>query len=174
MNEKKIKKYLTAVKRRLNLPKEVRERVMSDLESDLRARAEAGATEEEILSQLGTPKKAAADLNEQMKEFAYRKSPWRFACAAAAVLSGGWLILYAILQRFGMLLNTLSITSYPNPAASIGIIGGADGPTAIFVTGAVASGHGLDWDVILVIAVFAVCILGYLRLRKCKQKKKDT
>lgn len=174
MNEKKIKKYLTAVKRRLNLPKEVRERVMSDLESDLRARAEAGATEEEVLSQLGTPKKAAADLNEQMKEFAYRKSPWRFVCAAAAVLSGVWLILYAILQRFGMLLNTLQWSFSPNESASIGIIGGADGPTSIFVTGAAISGHGLDWDAILVIAVFAVCILGYLRLRKCKQKKKDT
>ena len=171
--EKEIKKYITSVKRRLNLPKDIRSRLLSDLQTTINARLEQGEEWASIKASLGTPEAVAAEFTEQMKEFAYRKSPWRFVCAAAAVLSGVWLILYAILQRFGMLLNTLQWSFSPNESASIGIIGGADGPTAIFVTGAVASGHGLDWDVILVIAVFIVCIVGYLRLRRCKQKKSD-
>ena len=161
-------RYLRSVKHRLNLPKEIRNRVMTDLESDIDARLEAGATMEIVQEELGSPKKAAADLTEQMKEYAFRKSPWRYLFLALSVLSGGWLIFYAALLRFGMLLNTLSITSYPVPAASIGIIGGADGPTAIFVTGGVSA--GLDWDVVLVALILVVSLLVFFRLRRCKQK----
>ena len=41
-------KYMNAVKRRLNLPREVRERVMADLDSSIRSRREAGQTDEEM------------------------------------------------------------------------------------------------------------------------------
>ena len=68
-SEKKRKRYLCGVWRRLNLPKDVKERVMSDFISAVSARAEAGITDEEIFVELGNPKKAAADLNEQMKEY---------------------------------------------------------------------------------------------------------
>ena len=80
--EKKMKCYVNAVERRLNLPREVKARVMSDFSSAIQACREAGMSDEAIYAELGTPKKAAADLNEQMKEFAYRKSPWRFLSAA--------------------------------------------------------------------------------------------
>ena len=53
-----------------------------------------------------------------------------------------------------------------NEAASIGIIGGADGPTAIIVTGSPA-----DW--ILAAAVLAVVITAaVLRIRHCRKRKK--
>ena len=162
--------YIKAVKRRLNLPKEVKRRVMADFESDLEARLESGMTWEAITAELGSPKKAAAELNAQMKEYAYRKSPWRYLFMALAVLSGGWLVLYALFQRFGLLLNTLSITSYPVPSASIGIIGSADGPTSIFVAGVSTGGHGLDWDVALIMMILVVSILAFLRLRRCAPK----
>lgn len=170
MSETKKTAYLRSVKRRLNLPKEVRQRVMTDFESDIEARLEAGMDWESIMAELGSPKKAAADLNEQMREYAYRKSPWRYLFGIAAVLSGGWLVLYAILQRFGMLLNTLSWTFSPNESASIGIIGGADGPTSIFVAGVTTSGHGLDWDVVLVVLILIGSIAAFLRLCRCKRK----
>ena len=169
MSEQKKRAYLRAVKWRLNLPKEIRQRVMSDFEGDVDARLETGIPWEAVVEDLGTPKKAAADLNAQMKEYAYRKSPLRYLFGAMAVLSGGWLVLYAILQKFGMLLNTLRWNFSPSEAASIGIIGGADGPTAIFVTGVTTFGTP-DWDVILVIAILLGSVWAYLRLRRCKQK----
>lgn len=129
--EKKMKKYTTAIERRLNLPKDLKARVMSDFISSIKARREAGKTDAEIYAELGTPQKAAAELNEQMKEFTYRKSPWRYlfaVCAAygAAELLGG-LISWLITVYFRMQVFSLE-------AATIGIIGGADGPTSVFVT----------------------------------------
>lgn len=169
-SEKKMKKYCKAVARRLNLPRDVKKRVMTDFASSIQARQEAGMSDEEILTELGSPKKAAADLNEQMKEYAYRKSPWRFAFLLLAFLSGGWLILYRLMMIFGMLLNTLTVTFSPNESASIGIIGGADGPTSIFVTGVTAQPVGFDWDIVIMVMLLIVGILGFLRLRKCRRK----
>ena len=85
------------------------------------------------------------------------KSPWRFVCLAAAVISGGWLAFYGILQL-------LALRALEGEAASIGIIGGADGPTAIFVTTKV----GFNWNVPLMAAVFVLGIAGskWLRCRK--------
>ena len=164
--EKKMKNYVNAVERRLNLPQEIKARVMSDFSSSITARREAGMTDEAIYAELGTPKKAAADLNEQMKEFAYRKSPWRFVFGAAAFLAAVWIVLSRVLLHFGMILETFTFQFYPNEAASIGIIGGADGPTAIFVAGRT----GFDWDVAIMAVVMIVCILAYFRLSKCRQK----
>lgn len=168
--EKKMKKYCNRVERRLNLPRDVKARVMMDFQSSIHARREDGMTDEDIMAELGTPKKAAADLNEQMKEYAYRKSPWRFAFLVLAFLSGGWLILYRLMLILGMLLDTLTVTLAPNESASIGIIGGADGPTSIFVAGVTTQGIGFDWDIAIMAVLLIVGILGFLRLRKCKQK----
>ena len=165
--EKKMKKYVNAVERRLNLPREIKARVMSDFSSSIQARRESGMTEEDIYAELGSPQKAAADLNEQMKEYTYRKSPWRFvflACAAygaAKLLSGLWVNL---VYWFCVLFMDIRSQFVPNEAYSIGVIGGADGPTAIFVTTPVWMHY------LLPAAALAVGIWGYLRLRKCSQK----
>ena len=58
--EKKMKNYVNAVERRLNLPREIKARVMSDFQSSIVARREAGQSDEEIYAELGTPAKAAA------------------------------------------------------------------------------------------------------------------
>ena len=159
--EKKMKKYCNAVERRLNLPRDVKTRVMTDFQSSIQARREDGMTDEEIYADLGTPKQAAATLNEQMKEYAYRKSPWRFLFAALAIY-GGW-------ELFGSLAAALLYLAMSDPlsqAGSVGIIGGADGPTAIFVTTRVPEWYHFGIPLMLLL----VGILGYYRLRKCKQK----
>ncbi len=165
--QKKMKKYTNSVERKLNLPREVKVRVMHDFISSIAARREAGMTEDEIYAELGKPKDAAAAINAQMQEFAYRKSPWRFAFGALAVGSGLWVALYLLLQCFGLLLNTMQFSFSPNFSASVGIIGGADGPTAIFVTG---PSFYPDWDLLLMVLLMIVGIVGYFRLRKCRQK----
>ena len=48
-------------------------------------------------------------------------------------------------------------------ALSIGIIGGADGPTAIFVTGP-------DWKIVAAL-ILAACVGGFLWLRKRRKNR---
>ena len=159
---KKMKKYTNAVERRLNLPGDVKVRVMSDFISDLQARRESGMTDEDIYRELGTAKEAAENLNEQMREYTYRKSPWRFLFAAAAI--------YGAAELLGSLVAWIAYLFIVDPvfraseAASIGIIGGADGPTAIFVTTPGWTGYAVA--VLLLIAG----VLGYLRLCRCSRK----
>ena len=155
-----IEKYLKAVSRRLNLPKDVKERVMSDFVSSIRARQESGQSDEQILADLGSPEKAAAELNEQMKEFAYRKSLWRFFFAGVAAY-GAAKILKLLL---GQLLYWFMHIPMRQETASIGVIGGADGPTAVFVTSSPATGH------IVAVVLLVVGIWGFFRLCRCKKK----
>lgn len=159
--EKKMKRYTRAIERRLNLPREVKNRVMSDFASSIQARREAGQSDEEIFAELGNPKKAAAELNEQMKEYAYRKSPWRYVFAAAAA--------YGAAELLGGLIGWilyLSMGLSSGEASSIGIIGGADGPTAIFVTTSVPS----PAEIVLPVLLLTLGIWGFFRLRKCRRK----
>ena len=138
--EKRMKVYTHGVERRLNLPGNVKARVMADFISAIAARRESGMTDEEIYRELGTPKQASAVLNEQMNEYTYRKSPWRFAFLAAAIygavelLGGIWGYLIYLWYRILAKGQVLGIGMSKVESASIGIIGGADGPTAILVS----------------------------------------
>jgi len=155
-----MKKYMNMVKRKLNLPGDVKQRVMADLESSIQSRREAGQTEEEIMAELGTPAQVAAELNEQMKEFAYVQSSWRWACLALAVVSG-----LAFLSKGLMNLLVAAITYAERQ--SVGIIGGADGPTAIFVTQSPDSAvySMLMSGLILVMSILGFYYLGHMRKR---------
>ena len=116
-----MKKYMKSVERKLNLPRDVKQRVMADLESSVQSRLEAGQTVEQIKAELGEPNQVAAELNEQMKEFAYVKNPWRWACLLLAAVSGLTFLCKGIMN-----LLVAAITFAENQ--SVGIIGGADGP----------------------------------------------
>ena len=96
-----------------------------------------------------------------------KKNPWRFAFLACGVygavklLGGLWV---NIVYWFSVLFMEIRSEFVPNEAYSIGIIGGADGPTAIFVTAPV-------WISYLIpTAALIVGIWGYLRLRRGGQK----
>lgn len=161
--QKKMKRYMTAIERKLNLPKDVKLRVMSDLQSSVAARREAGQDDEAIYAELGEPGTVAAELNEQMREYAYTKSKWRWAALAGAVIAGVMLLFEGITGFLVSLLN-LSIKE----SASIGIIGGADGPTTIFVT---AGPRGFDWMVWLMVLV--MCAFGWWKLNRCTSADKE-
>ena len=90
--DKNMLKYLRRVKRRLELPKDMKDRVMEDLISSVQSRRDAGKTDAQIMEELGTPKAAAAVLNDQMKEYTFRKSPWRFLFAAVAIYGAARMI----------------------------------------------------------------------------------
>ena len=159
--EKKMKSYVNAVERRLNLPREIKARVMSDFQSSIVARREAGQSDAE----LGTPAKAAADLNEQMKDYTYRKSPWRFLFLGIAAIGGVRLLYDGFVSLIGYVVLRRELVQNGS-AAAIGIIGGADGPTAIFVT--TPAWTRPAWMAALLI----IGVVGYLLLRRCKAKSK--
>lgn len=161
--QKEMKRYMTAIERRLNLPREVKVRVMRDLQSTVQQRREAGQTDSEIYAEMGTPKEVAAELNEQMKEYAYNKSKWRWAALTAAVIAGVMLLFEGLV---GLLILLLNLTV--NEAGSLGIIGGADGPTAIFVTGVTTTGYGdYAWMLWLLVAVMG--LIGWWKLGHIKK-----
>lgn len=163
----KKKKYLWAVARKLNLPRDKKRQVISDLESAITTSLEAGETLDDILGELGKPKQAAAVLNEQMKAYTYRKSPWRFlfaglaVCGGAQLLRGLWFkVFYQIMVAYCEIRTLVN----PGESYSIGVIGGADGPAAVFVTKP-------EWTYSVLPAIVLITgILGYLRLSRCKQK----
>lgn len=160
--QKKMKRYCNNIKRRLNFPRSVKLRVMNDFASSIAARREMGADDETIYTELGTPKEVADLLNDQMKEYAFRKSKWRWVALGAAVVSAGLLM-------WTKLVNWLLAFIFGTNAgenASLGMIGGADGPTAIFLT----TGPGMDWDAVLFTAVIMIGIGMWWFLGHLKQK----
>ena len=155
-----MEKYLRSVRRKLNMPSELKDRVMADFHSSMDARIEAGQNAETILAELGTPRQAAKELNTQMKEYTYKKSPWRWGCLSLAILSGLCLANRGLPGLLLMLFNKAN-------NASVGIIGGADGPTAVFVT---TSQNSIHATVALYSILLLAGILGFLFLRKLKRK----
>lgn len=162
-SEKKMKRYLLKIRRRLALPKKLKDRVMADFTSSVQARKEAGKTDADIYEEFGTPKEAAAVLNEQMKEYTFRKSPWRFLFAAFGIY-GALYFLGHLWSRILFWIWQLEALARPDPGVSVGIIGGADGPTSIFVTVP-------QWtSYILPTLALVVGITGFVLLSRCKRK----
>lgn len=154
MNEKQINRYLRAVRRRLALPRAQRDRVIEDLRCSIAERQEAGQSAGDILAALGSAKQAAAELNAQMQAETFRKSPLRFVCLAAAIAALAVVLAQTIANLRGF--------------ANVGVIGGADGPTAIFITGP----QICDWIwVILAGIVLLLGLAGFFLLRRLPPKK---
>ncbi len=66
-------------------------------------------------------------------------------------------------------LSSVMFSHTPSECASIGIIGGADGPTAIYLSGGIPSTDVLLWLTSGILA--AASILCALLSRKCAQRK---
>lgn len=90
-----------------------------------------------------------------------KKRLLRYLCAGCAVY-GGIKVLHVLWIQLLLALLQWRIHHTQNMAASIGIIGGADGPTAIFVTG-----H--PWlSYIIPVVLLVVGIWGFIRLSRCE------
>lgn len=117
-----VKQYMNAIERRLRMDRATRVRIMTELAGDFESRREAGQSDEQIMAELGTPEEVAAQFNTALGA-PQKPSRWRWAFVAVAALElalgAGSLVADALAAR---------------EVASLGIIGGADGPTAIYVT----------------------------------------
>lgn len=118
MNE--VKRYVNTVGRHLRLDRTTRLRVMNDLASDLQSRLDAGESLADIQDDLGDARTLADTLNREFVDHRDNASPWRWA--------------FLVLAIFLVLVIAVNGMTAQSNSASIGIIGGADGPTAIFVS----------------------------------------
>ena len=106
-------------------------------------------------------------MEEQKEKKAYRKSPWRFffaamaVCGACMLLSEMWIYILLWISQVYCEIRT---TIYPNESYSIGIIGGADGPTAVFLT----SPEQVSWLIPGLLLVIGV--LGFVWLSRGSRK----
>jgi len=142
------------------MPKELRNRVINDFESDIASRLETGQSKDQIKKEFGSPQQAAAELNKQMEEYTYKKSPLRWGCFILMVFS-------LLLLLFRGLLGLLTFLFNLHLNHSIGIIGGADGPTAIFISA--PEGYFVQQMVVAAI-LFIMGLLGYWALTHIKRK----
>ena len=152
--EKRMKQYTNEVERRLHLPRSVKRRVMTDFISSIQGRREAGQSDEQIFAELGPAQKAADDLNAQMQDFAEHRSPWRWVCFGVSVISA--IVLAA------RLLSAYVIRS------GVGIIGGADGPTAIFVTSPIS---GPTWKLLFWALLLVLGLLGFWQISRRRKSE---
>ena len=131
-----VKRYVNAVERRLHLPLREKARVMSDISTSIAARHEAGESYEAIMADMGTPEAVAQPFNQAFAG-QYKGSAWRFlwlALALAVLAATAAVLIFTAGMARGMEMAFLPQAFPWAGASSAGIIGGADGPTAVFVT----------------------------------------
>ena len=159
------KKYLRIFRRTLCLPGGKRRQAIRELKADL------GREEDykELVSHLGTPENAALALNMSQEGAVYRKSPGRLPCLIMGIIGALGLLWTILLSWLGMLTLRQGELIQSVGDASVGIIGGADGPTAVFVASPPLVHSLLQLLPCLLIAI--VGFLGWYRLRYWKDKK---
>ena len=162
--------YIRAVMRNLRLPRKIKKRIKNDLLSDFTARIEAGETQEQIIKDMGTPDIVAAEFHENFAgQLLPQRTPLDWFLLIAGILFGA----IALLKVLGEVLlpAVLSALFAGGPAfpEDVAIIGGADGPTAVFVTGSLAIGS-IQWiGILLPLLLCALFVGAYLWHRRKKK-----
>jgi len=156
------KQYINRVMHHLHLPGDLRDRVREDLTQDIRAALENGETMEQIIERMGKPYHLATELEQNyLGECAPMPKGKKFLRVASVIA-----IVASIFSLLSNGIKMLILNSIANEAASIGIIGGADGPTSIFVTTSIAP----MWKIIAQPALAVVVIVAaIIILRKTKR-----
>ena len=130
------KQYIRQILRRIRVTDKTKRRIRADLLADIAAKEETGRTPQQIQAEMGGPEKVAAEFNAAFEGtdavLWYRRQ--RAAQAAAIVL--------AVVAAVEFLLSPGAWLLYIGLMGSgVGIIGGADGPTSVYVTGATMTGE---------------------------------
>ncbi|MEG1144502.1 MAG: sodium ion-translocating decarboxylase subunit beta [Clostridium sp.] len=69
-------------------------------------------------------------------------------------------IILGILGSFDIIINLIPFLSFRSKvASSIAVIGGADGPTSIFVAGKIGNGAPLSWGIACLVASFILAVI---------------
>lgn len=154
--------YVKKILRHIKATDKTKRRIRIDILSDLESKEEQGLTLEEIIAQTGTPKAVAEEFNQTYAGTQTRRwYCWQRAFQAAGFVLLGGLVLF-------LLWDVIKTRLLLGEASSIGIIGGADGPTAIFVTGSLMATH--LWAAAVCICLI-LCILCFALSLVIKKRK---
>ena len=74
----------------------------------------------------------------------------------------------AILLLFAVFVAVASVASINTHSGSVGIIGGADGPTAIFITGSLIFGTPIFWVLAVAVMVLIASAIGWIATKNKK------
>ena len=157
--EKQMHQYLRQIRRRLDVTGTLSERILSDLENDIRAGLEQGETMEEIRNRMGTPKEIGKRFSEELR--LNSKPSWIWLPRIGLLLSAAALVIFVLWKLMaGQLLPGM-------PGAnenSLAFIGGVSGPKSIFVSGRIGGIWTGTWSAILLLlaaslACWSICLL---------------
>ena len=127
-DQKKIKKYVNAVERKLKVPLKTKVRINADLGTDIHARMEAGQSVDDILEEIGSPKEVADRFNGELGVGTQTEaSLMRFLFLFLAILVSVYTAYELVTDMY---INEFMDSYLRSPVT---IIGGADGPTSVFV-----------------------------------------
>lgn len=120
-------KYIKSVKRKLNVPDDLKASVLEELRESFDSAKEHGESENDLINRLGTPKEFVndviknADLTDEQKKYIKRRKniimAITFFIIAAAAFTG-----YGIYQRMSM----GNVIGYANGSTNIQVIGGSE------------------------------------------------
>ncbi len=157
--------YLKKVRRALHLPRQLRREVMRDLNELFDAALAGGESEADVMLRLGNPKQFAANAAAELG-FDSRERKRRLSFSVTAIC----LAVFAVLAfAAGSVPYWHRLASY-FPSTSIGIIGGADGPTQVYVTSQMPFQTIAFFTLGVILALGAVGCILYLLLQKGKGK----
>ncbi|MEG2403836.1 MAG: sodium ion-translocating decarboxylase subunit beta [Oscillospiraceae bacterium] len=124
------KEYIKSILKNVYLRRDIKKRVAADLENDIFSRRTAGEDMNTIIQDMGAPISVAQSLNDEMSEFAVPKRSLTQILLLFIIIAASATLVWGVGTAMEFIAN---IPFIPNKAASIGVIGGADGPTSIFV-----------------------------------------
>ena len=152
-------RYIRQALRKMKVSPQKKKEIARDLEEIFASAAEHGESEQAVMERLGTPEEYAAGISGQLP--GKRRSVLRLTfIAATAALSSCFMFL-------GICMRTATIREPKGGSASIGIIGGADGPTSILVTaGEMNPSQAFLWAGAALLAVTVVQVVLLIRAKK--------
>ncbi len=142
--------FLKALKRKLkNLKKEERRKYLEYYDEIISDIMETGVSEEEAVKRQGSVERIAADILSEGGNGKVKTRDWRGICLI--------MVSMILMASCLMSINYIKISDR-NWNTSISIIGGADGPTSIFLAGKV----GTPWGLYIATFVVVVSTVVYL------------
>lgn len=155
MNKQEFLKKLKYELRKLK--KEERNKYIEYYDEIISDIMERGVSEEEAIVRQGSVEKIAGDILSNTNPSNLKIKDWRgiVLIVASLILSISCLVRFIFKLQLNMSMST-----------SVGVIGGADGPTSIFIAGKI----GTPWGLYIVTAIVLIATIVYF-VRKHKRNK---